>query len=379
MLICICSSKTGLKKNLHVDTEAGSFVTSHDHSAWCVHKSTRSIDDIARLTGIKSPQVPEKFQNLSREISSRNPAWAQMLPAEESKRYVSKLVDFVKKTWDSSSEYERAIFPRGNDVLFSLEEMDIDEKILRETDDNSGVLDTFREGGIPRYDRFAAVTGRMSVAEGPDITRLRKDLRRIILPESETRGVYQIDMVALEPTLALLIDGQRCPEDVYSHISEKVLGGQVARPEAKITTICAIYGISALKLSQKLPKGVDAKRVLGDVRSYLNIPRLLLKLRAESSSGYIKNFYGRRISAQEDSPLVNYYLQSTGVDASLLAFGEFDKMSEASGHKISKKGVIHDALVFTCEKSSISELNSIAASIPIPGIGNLRAKIKEIA
>jgi DNA polymerase I-like protein with 3'-5' exonuclease and polymerase domains len=185
-------------------------------------------------------------------------------------------------------------------------------------------------------------------------------------------------MVALEPTLALLIDGQRCPEDVYSHISEKVLGGQVARPEAKITTICAIYGISALKLSQKLPKGVDAKRVLGDVRSYLNITGLLLKLRAESSSGYIKNFYGRRIAAQEDSPLVNYYLQSTGVDASLLAFGEFDKISEGAGHKISKKGVIHDALVFTCEKSSISELSSIASSIPIPGIGNLRAKIKEI-
>lgn len=378
MLICICSSKTGLKKNLHVDTDTGSFVTSHDHATWCVHNSTYSIDDMARLTGIRTPAIPEKFQNLSREISTKNPAWAQMLPAEESKRYITKLVDFVKKVWDSSSDYERVIFPRGNEVLFTLEEMDIDEKILRESDDNSGVLDTFREGGIPRYDRFAAVTGRMSVADGPDITRLRKDLRRMILPESETRGVYQIDMVALEPTLALLIDGQRCPEDVYSHISEKVLGGLVGRAEAKVTTICAIYGISAQKLSQKLPKGVDAKRVLGDVRSYLNIPGLLVKLRAESSSGYIKNFYGRRVVAQEDSPLVNYYLQSTGVDASLLAFREFDKLSEDSGHKISKKGVIHDALVFTCEKSSIEELNSIASGIPIPGIGKLRAKIKEI-
>lgn len=378
MLICICSSKTGLKKNLHVDTDAGSFVTSHDHATWCVHNSTYSIDDMARLTGIRTPAIPEKFQNLSLEISTKNPAWAQMLPAEESKRYITKLVDFVKKVWDSSSDYERVIFPRGNEVLFTLEEMDIDEKILRESDDNSGVLDTFREGGIPRYDRFAAVTGRMSVADGPDITRLRKDLRRMILPESETRGVYQIDMVALEPTLALLIDGQRCPEDVYSHISEKVLGGLVGRAEAKVTTICAIYGISAQKLSQKLPKGVDAKRVLGDVRSYLNIPGLLVRLRAESSSGYIKNFYGRRVVAQEDSPLVNYYLQSTGVDASLLAFREFDKLSDDSGHKISKKGVIHDALVFTCEKSSIEELNSIASGIPIPGIGKLRAKIKEI-
>ena len=378
MLICICSSKTGLKKNLHVDTDTGSFVTSHDHATWCVHNSTYSIDDMARLTGIRAPAIPEKFQNLSREISTKNPAWAQMLPAEESKRYITKLVDFVKKVWDSSSDYERVIFPRGNEVLFTLEEMDIDEKILRESDDNSGVLDTFREGRIPRYDRFAAVTGRMSVADGPDITRLRKDLRRMILPESETRGVYQIDMVALEPTLALLIDGQRCPEDVYSHISEKVLGGLVGRAEAKVTTICAIYGISAQKLSQKLPKGVDAKRVLGDVRSYLNIPGLLVRLRAESSSGYIKNFYGRRVVAQEDSPLVNYYLQSTGVDASLLAFREFDKLSDDSGHKISKKGVIHDALVFTCEKSSIEELNSIASGIPIPGIGKLRAKIKEI-
>ena len=378
MLICICSSKTGLKKNLHVDTDTGSFVTSHDHATWCVHNSTYSIDDMARLTGIRAPAIPEKFQNLSREISTKNPAWAQMLPAEESKRYITKLVDFVKKVWDSSSDYERVIFPRGNEVLFTLEEMDIDEKILRESDDNSGVLDTFRVGRIPRYDRFAAVTGRMSVADGPDITRLRKDLRRMILPESETRGVYQIDMVALEPTLALLIDGQRCPEDVYSHISEKVLGGLVGRAEAKVTTICAIYGISAQKLSQKLPKGVDAKRVLGDVRSYLNIPGLLVRLRAESSSGFIKNFYGRRVVAQEDSPLVNYYLQSTGVDASLLAFREFDKLSDDSGHKISKKGVIHDALVFTCEKSSIEELNSIASGIPIPGIGKLRAKIKEI-
>lgn len=379
MLICICSSKTGLKKNLHVDTDTGLFVTSHEHASWCVHSSVRSIEDTARLMSIKTPQVPERFQNLSREISSKNPAWAQMLPAEESKKYVSKLVDFVKKAWDASSDYEKLIFPQGNEVLFSLEKMDIDEKILKETSDSSGVLDSFREGGIPRYDRFAAVTGRMSVTEGPDITRLRKDLRKIILPETSTRGVYQIDMVALEPTLALLIDGQRCPDDVYTHISEKVLSGHVGRPEAKVTTICAIYGISAQKLAQKLPKGVDAKRVLGDVRSYLNIPGLLVKLRAESSGGYIKNFYGRRITAQEDSPLINYYLQSTGVDAALLAFREFDRMSRSAGVEISKKGVIHDALVFTCEKSAVDELSSIAASIPVTGIGNLRAKIKEIS
>jgi len=381
MILCICSEASGMKKNLHIDTDTDKFVTSEDHGDFCLGRRTaRSVRDIARLLDIQEPSPPKKHLASMEIVNASRPMWSAILSAEEMKKFMSSLVTFSKKCWDASGEYEKLIFPAGNEILFSLDKMKIDTEFVRKhmDTDHTGVLRTFLSTEVPRYNRFASVTGRMSITSGPDIARLRKDMRKIILPESEDRAVYQLDMVSLEPSIALLIDGQRCPDDIYTHLSKSVLGGEATREVAKAATICALYGISAKKLSERIPKHLDATRILGDVRSYFNITGMLLKLKKQAQEGSIKNFFGREVEATETSPLVNYFLQSSGVDASLLAFSEFRRSATSSGIAVSPKGVIHDALIFTAERSSLDKLIDISRQISVPKIGNMRAKITEV-
>jgi hypothetical protein len=73
---------------------------------------------------------------------------------------------------------------------------------------------------------------------------------------------------------------------------------------------------------------------------------------------------------------VNYFLQSTGVDVSLLCFREFLGMGLPG---ISPKFLIHDAMAFTCENEDLHTIESaISSGIEVPGIGKIAVKIKEL-
>jgi len=382
MNICICKQDLGTPQNLHISSETGSFKWSDDHLAWCTHGSIRSIRDLARFQGKEVPRPSKKYVNAINALGSGRPAWRKILPPDEFKRFAKSLVDFCSDVSADAGRYEIETFPKGNLILESLavcnSNLDAINKHLS-TDLDPGVkstLQTFSNMSITRYDRFASITGRMSVKSGPDILRLKKGLRDILVPESDSRCIKQIDIISLEPRICLLIDGQEPVRDIYEHISKNVFKGDVARDVVKVATICAIYGMSAENLAQRIPGNINARQLLGEVRSYFNIPSLLQKLKKQSIEGFIENHYGRKIKADQTSPLVNYFLQSTGVDVSLIYFWNF---LEASGYKISPKFVIHDAMVFTCEKEDLGNLESIAnAGISVEGVGKIDAKIKEV-
>jgi hypothetical protein len=381
MKICVCKSDLGTSRNLHI-IPGESFTWSDSHADWCTQGRVRSIRDLARYQGKDLPKPASRYVNALSSLNAESPAWQKILPSEEFKKFAKSYVDFCTEAYQSASSYETQVFPLGNQILQELTQCDVNMDTLRshlESDidpGNKSTLQTFTRPAVTRYDRFASVTGRTSVKSGPDILRLKKGFRDVLIPESGSRCIKQVDIISLEPRICLLIDGQQPKRDIYEHISKNVFRGDVTRDVVKLATICAMYGMSADKLAQKIPAGSDARRILGEVRSYFNIPALLQRLKKQAAGGFIENHFGKRIGADLTSPLVNHFLQSSGVDVSLIFFWN---LFEASGRKISPKFIIHDAMVFTCEKDDLQSIESIVdAGVEVQGIGKIDAKVKEV-
>ena len=202
------------------------------------------------------------------------------------------------------------------------------------------------------------VTGRLTIAHGPNILTLKKKYRRILKSSFKNGVIIQADIVSLEPRIALCVAQKIPPEDIYATIRDDVLNGEVSRSQAKIATLGCIYGMSPWTLSQKLPENLNARDILMKIREYFDIPHLERELKREFlESGYIKNVYGRRINT--DSSLVNHFLQSTGADASLLAFDRLKKYLSDNGVNFKFLYVIHDAILIDVDDKALSKIKEL--------------------
>mgnify|MGYP003649538274 CR=1 FL=1 len=219
-----------------------------------------------------------------------------------------------------------------------------------------------------KYSMGGSITGRLTVSSGPNILTLKRSHRAIMKSRFDGGNIVQADISSLEPRIALSVAGKQPPDDIYSHVCEKLFGGKLSRSQAKQSILTCIYGGSSWTLGKVLSSDANPEKILKDVKKYFEIENLNKNLETEVlDKGFITNLYGRRIMSGES--LVNHFLQSTGVDVSLSVFRSLLSSLDASDVDYVPIYVIHDAIVLDVSSSALEALRGICEeSFQVDGI-----------
>jgi DNA polymerase I-like protein with 3'-5' exonuclease and polymerase domains len=97
---------------------------------------------------------------------------------------------------------------------------------------------------------------------------------------------------------------------------------------------------------------------------------LAIKIKSEIQEGYFRNHYGRKL--KNSSSNINHYLQSTGVDVSMMCFSKINSVLKSANMNFKIIGFIHDAMIIDADKSSADKItnNLNKKNIGIPGFNN---------
>jgi len=166
-------------------------------------------------------------------------------------------------------------------------------------------------------------------------------------------SIWQLDYASLEPRILLAVNGTvDIPKDIYESVLEEFELSNVPRSAIKQAIISRLYGAKDYTIEKQLKHVVDYPAdIISLVDDHFGIEALKQKLSLEFSINDgrpINNFYGRRIAC-EDTPLyvlLNYFIQSTGVDVCLFGFNKISsKIKQAEiQNKIVPLFILHDAL-----------------------------------
>jgi len=231
-----------------------------------------------------------------------------------------------------------------------------------------------------KYSLFNTSTGRMTVSSGLNLLTLRKENRNIIGSSFENGKILEIDIKNLEPRILMGLFNKEVPDDIYTWIQETVFntgyksendGGQ--RDFIKELTFKILYGASMSTIKNDL-KDVDwlydIEDIVGRIKSNMGYHELAIKIKSEIQEGYFRNHYGRKL--KNSSSNINHYLQSTGVDVSMMCFSKINSVLKSANMNFKIIGFIHDAMIIDADKSSADKItnNLNKKNIGIPGFNN---------
>ena len=224
------------------------------------------------------------------------------------------------------------------------------------------------------YSTSGTTTGRLVVSGGPNILVAPSQVRECFKSRFTGGKIIQIDLVAAEPKFALHVMEKNIPEDVYDDIGNTIFRKKLKRHQIKIATICALYGQSPRRLEEHLGGSIDARTAIEKVKSYFSHGGLLQKIRSNSSASMMKNYFGRPIRIDENSPIVSYFLQSSVAEASILMFSDIC----AQYSSMVPLYVVHDALIADVSADIYNELSAKKVfNLTLDG-WNFASKISEL-
>lgn len=397
MNICISKHVTGTPDNVEINIPN---LTSKNIPII----GSKDFEDLARVYSIFLPKFPsEPYRNCYKAFSVDGSdynyiPWQMCMPTEVFDKELNIFCSVIKKELESRDlSYYDSVYNQTNKLFEVLTQakinLDIYENYMEDDSKQGlGILKTFKPGvnclsSKVEYSKSSTITGRLKVISGPNILHLNKDYRNILESSWEDDGsLVYLDYKSLEPRVLLATNRINSvgstsyygslPRDIYQHIiTELNLEGLVDREEVKTTIISLLYGASRESVIHKLKNIVDSPNDLIDlVIDYFGLETLKKKLQCEYESNggrYISNFYKRPIYCDNITPstLVNYYVQSSAVDAALLGFQKIvDRLvSSKTLDVFSPKFVLHDALILDVHKSVkhlVPKLCKLGESIP---------------
>jgi len=302
-----------------------------------------------------------KFRRFFRNEKTDIP-WQHVMPAHAYKSEVKRIVGDLKETLcNLNLSYYEKYFKRQNHVFQDLRPAKINVPLLLDLlkEDTTGHLKSFlpEHGGfapVPSYTRIGTRTGRLKVKRGPMILNIKKEHRKVLQSRFPGGSIWQLDYSSLEPRILLACQDKltTVPQDIYQDVLDEYDLSNIPREAIKTCVLSRIYGATDTTITKQIKYLVDyPEDVVRIVDEYFDIDELRQNLSSELSinaGSHITNFYGRRIVCG-DTPLyvlLNYYLQSTGVDVALFGFGKVaNKLKEAEiMDRIVPLYVLHDAL-----------------------------------
>ena len=358
-------------------------------SDWC-------LDTLARLGGVKLKlDPPQPFVNAMATVrsgSSSGPPtpWQKVMPARAHRAFVQGIIDQVVVAMDRlPTNYYRDTWVPGNAVIRSLRPARVDASRWRElvaaNVGNIAAVKTFMPDptGLAQpitYDRFGALTGRLTVTQGPSILTLKREYRDLLVPESDG-CIVSIDFAALEVRVLLYEAGWACPDpDLYGMIARE-LGYE--RKAVKGAVISELYGSSKHALGHVLGiKGKELDSFIKRVKQYFNTPELLKRIKSQFyETGSIINRYGRPVLIDEpqDHIFISYYGQSTGVDVTLMGFSQIVQRLAAEAPGVRPLFLLHDALLLDVPRRHLDLVKGIT-SVKVPGyVQPFPVKVEELS
>jgi len=391
MKACISKSVLGADKNLLIDADTFSWSSSIPDDYWVLgdEKNIQSLDVISRAVKQHVELSPgENWLKMWGQITdgSTNPMWSKMLPGEVYREYVSRIVDDTRILLNSINDtYFVKEFLIGRELILGLCKAKINEirfySLLGEVSESrTGSISSFKPdaSGLsepPLYDQTGSATGRLTISKGPNILTLNKEYRDILISRYNGGQILNIDFVSLEPRILYGINKGEPPDDIYETISNELFCGEIDRKVIKAATIGSIYGLSSRKFATTIGEddAMKASEILRGVKLFFDLSKLSSRLLLENkNTGAIFNFFGRPLFPGEKSManiLVSHYIQSTGVDVSLVGFNILIKKLKDAGAEFCPIFLIHDAILIDSHPDHISKIKKIAKEgIRIPGM-----------
>lgn len=229
------------------------------------------------------------------------------------------------------------------------------------------------------YSQDSTLTGRLTVKKGPNILTAPSSIRNCFKSRFKNGKILQLDLISAEPKFALLAKQGFSPEDVYSDLCSSIFEDKLTRKQAKLTTLCSLYGQSKRKLAEKLPPDISPTDIVNKTNRYFGKEVLLDNIKSTLKKGQILNYFGRPLTIPEnkDHILISYFLQSSVAEASIKMFSDYYNENKDSFVPLY---VIHDALIidatpefFTSHKESMQVdlfLNNWKFETEIKVLGN---------
>lgn len=383
---CVSAQVLGTPKHLVVDESGFSWLNEQPADMWLFtgtikNDHSRCLDTLFKLNKIAIEEKPEKRYRSPFEdtFGLTSVPWAKVMPEAAHRAFTKKLIhdiveaieksekDYYKGTWVPESIIFKHIRPANVDV-------NLLESYILSRSGNISALTSFvptvgSMARAPKYDRLGTITGRLKISSGADVMTLKKEHRNILKSIHRNGKIMYVDFSALEPRIVLYEAGKRCDShDVYSTIVDDLKLS--SRKQAKAAVISEIYGGSKTLLGNVL--GLEGKELNSFIRmmkSYFKTNDLRKKIKKQFiDTGHIKNRYGRIISVDEplDHILFNYYVQSTGVDVSLLGFSSLIESINEKHPDVSVLFVLHDAMFIDVPEHAIDFVSSLK-SVTVKG------------
>lgn len=377
---CIDKDVTGTEKHFLCRGGTYSWVKDVPEDVWYLgneHRHELCLLSLAKLNrtsiDLSPPQRFVSSVGLVLHGAKTTVPWRHVMPKEEHRMFVKRLVEECQVTIKQSSQgYYRTAWVPGTRLLKSIKKAKVSsvryKELIELNEGNVAAIRSFapRMGGYADlivYNRFGTRTGRLTVLEGPQLMTIRKDHRNIIESRYGTDGsIVEVDFANLEPRIMLYEAGKDCKDvDLYGSLNERLFAGKASRDVVKGVVISELYGMQKTTLQRKLQVPMDIIDVLVErMKSHFETSKLLQRVKSTYiDKGYILNAYGRCIDIEVpiDRMFINSYAQSTGVDVALMGFEQVVRMCE--GKKINPIGLITDAMLLDVHNDDIEFVKKI--------------------
>ena len=333
----------------------------------------RDLGTVAASVGFKIPSLldtpwADALRSTGADFETMIP-WNDIIPGTYFKEYIKKT---LAQLWllidrESDSYYMKDLISHRGFLLglqkSNINRADLDRNLdhaKTELDKNHILSFSPDQDGLCKktiYSQTSSSTGRLVVKSGPRILTIKKKYREMIKTSFKDGVICQVDLVSLEPRIALRLANKHDERDIYTQVSTQIFKHTGDREKAKIATISCLYGMSARSLRDQLP-GEDATRVLSEIKDFFGIQQLKNRLNKQvEKDGFITNLCGRRI--KPSSAIVNNYIQSTGVDVSLNCFKNLCTSLSEVNIEFKALFVVHDALIIDIKKSDLDRVKYI--------------------
>ena len=388
MAFCIDAGLLGTDRHLLCDVDGFSWHVTVPSDVWHLSGQIKPDSDWCLDTALRLGHVtvdlnpPAKFASaMATVMSGSDPKlpvpWQKVMPARAHRAFVQALVEQVAVAMAKVPiDYYRGTWVPGNGVIRSLRPAKVNvsrfQELVAAQVGNIAAVKSFapdyRGHAAPvTYDRFGALTGRLTVTQGPSILTLKREYRDLLVPDTDG-CIVSIDFAALEVRVLLYESGRSCPDpDLYAMIARDI-GAE--RKAVKGAVISELYGSSKFALGKAL--GIEGKELnafVKKVKAYFNTPALLKRIKQQFvETGCVINRYGRPVLIDDplDHIFINYYAQSSGVDVTLLGFSQIVERLAREAPGVRPLYLLHDALILDVPAQYLATVMALK-SVTVPG------------
>lgn len=360
------------------------------------------FEEICKIYGKTIPRlVPVEYERMMSQIvpqrfMDRIP-WKHVMPDDKYRTALTaQQAEQDKILLDIGQDIDYLeIYSKTKSVFNYLQPAKVDmirHKLYSLSDDSKQYVEMFKPDklgylSVPKYSLCDTVTGRMKVAEGPNVLLLPRKMRDLIQSRFGKDGsIWYLDYTSLEPRVVLSVKDYvsndvligdlplsnlleiphekiaPLPQDIYAYSLKKMkLSAEINRDTLKQIVLPQLYGqAKSVTIDALDAQGVrEPDEVVDMVNEFFGIDFMRQYVFQEfSKTGYrhLRTFYHRHVVPSESMAhaLLNYYVQASAVDVALLGFEKIcRKLAEtpAANKVIIPIFVLHDALILDVHNS----------------------------